>query len=150
MYKASISHYHQPEAFTVSLWLVCLSLVLSGRRYPARKASFGCRENSVRRVLWISRQCGPADRNSCFLSARAYLLTQLCSPHRGTSERFTGRVKLTRDLHKRHIIRKDKELLPRLLWAVLGENPITGALLNRVLTKRWLVFWSRWNLTANI
>lgn len=145
-----MSHYHQPEAFIVFPWLVYLCLVLSGRPYPARKASFGCSKNSVRCVLWISRQCGPADRNSCFLSAWAYLSTQLCSLHCGTSEKFTGRVKLTPDLHKRHIIHEDKELLPSHLGAVLGGNPITAALLNCVLTKRWSVSWSRSNLTADM
>lgn len=35
MDNASISHYHQPEAFIVFLWLVCLSLTLSGKPHLA-------------------------------------------------------------------------------------------------------------------
>lgn len=112
MDNASISHYHQPEAFIVFLWLVCLSLTLSGKPHLA----------AVKTVCGVfcelADNVAPADRNSCFLSAWAYPSTtsSFVVFITGTSKRFTGRVKLTPDLHKRRIIRNTKELLKLFFW----------------------------------
>lgn len=64
-------------------------------------------------------------------SAWAYLSTQLCSLHSGTSKKVhvEGRADSDRICMKDISSTKTKELLLLQLTAVLGENPVTGGLL---------------------